>query len=41
LIAEHWEALMGKARLLIVEDDPDISYMLHIYFSGQGFDVEM
>jgi len=32
---------MGKARLLIVEDDPDISYMLHIYFTGQGFDAEV
>jgi DNA-binding response OmpR family regulator len=37
----NWEALMGKARLLIVEDDPDISYMLHIYFSGQGFDTDV
>ncbi len=31
---------MGKARLLIVEDDPDISNMLRIYFGGQGYDVE-
>jgi DNA-binding response OmpR family regulator len=32
---------MGKARLLIVEDDPDISYMLRIYFTGQGFDADV
>jgi len=31
---------MGKARLLIVEDDQDISTMLRIYFSGQGYDVD-
>lgn len=31
---------MGKARLLIVEDDVDISTMLKIYFSGLGFDVD-
>jgi PleD family two-component response regulator len=31
---------MGKARLLIVEDDPDISMMLRIYFSSQGYDVD-
>lgn len=31
---------MGKARLLIVEDDVDISTMLKIYFSGLGYDVE-
>jgi PleD family two-component response regulator len=32
---------MGKARLLIVEDDSDISNMLRIYFSSQGFDVDV
>jgi len=32
---------MGKARLLIVEDDHDISNMLRIYFSGQGYDVDI
>ena len=32
---------MGKPRILIVEDDFDISNMLRIYFSGQGFDVEV
>jgi PleD family two-component response regulator len=32
---------MGKARLLIVEDDTDISNMLQIYFTGQGFDVDV
>lgn len=31
---------MGKARLLIVEDDVDISNMLKIYFSSQGYEVE-
>ena len=31
---------MGKARLLITEDDTDISNMLKIYFSGLGFDVD-
>jgi PleD family two-component response regulator len=32
---------MGKARLLIVEDDFDISNMLRIYFSGQGYEVDI
>lgn len=32
---------MSKARLLIVEDDFDISNMLQIYFSGQGYDVDI
>jgi diguanylate cyclase (GGDEF)-like protein len=32
---------MGKARLLIVEDDYDISNMLHIFFSGQNYDVDI
>ena len=27
---------ISKARLLIVEDDYDISNMLKIYFTGQG-----
>jgi DNA-binding response OmpR family regulator len=31
---------MGKGRLLVVEDDADISNMLRIYFKGQGFEVE-
>jgi len=31
---------MGKAKLLIVEDDQDISMMLRIYFQSQGYDVE-
>jgi len=31
---------MGKARLLIVEDDIDISNMLRIYFTGQTFEVD-
>jgi PleD family two-component response regulator len=31
---------MGKARLLIVEDDFDISNMLRIYFTAQGYDVD-
>jgi len=32
---------MGKARLLIVEDDRDISNMLQIYFKGQGYEVDV
>jgi PleD family two-component response regulator len=32
---------MGKARLLIVEDDFDISNMLRIYFNSQGYDVDV
>ncbi len=32
---------MGKARLLVVEDDFDISNMLKIYFSGMGYDVDV
>jgi DNA-binding response OmpR family regulator len=31
---------MGKARLLIVEDDFDIANMLRIYFTGQNYDVD-
>jgi PleD family two-component response regulator len=31
---------MSKARLLIVEDDIDISNMLKIYFTGQGYEVD-
>jgi PleD family two-component response regulator len=32
---------MSKARLLIVEDDYDISNMLRIYFSGQQYEVDI
>ena len=32
---------MGKARLLVVEDDKDISNMLQIYFNGQGYEVDI
>jgi len=32
---------MGKARLLVVEDDTDISNMLKIYFGGLGYDVDV
>jgi DNA-binding response OmpR family regulator len=32
---------MGKARLLVVEDDVDIANMLRIYFSGMNFDVDV
>jgi PleD family two-component response regulator len=31
---------MSKPRLLIVEDDLDISNMLRIYFTGQGYEVD-
>ncbi len=32
---------MSKARLLVVEDDKDISDMLKIYFTGLGYDVDV
>lgn len=32
---------MGKARLLIVEDDVDIANMLRIYFTGHQYDVDL
>ncbi|MBC8333062.1 MAG: response regulator [Anaerolineae bacterium] len=32
---------MSQHRLLIVEDDFDISNMLRIYFAGQGYDVDI
>lgn len=32
---------MSKGRILVVEDDFDISNMLRIYFSGQGYDVQI
>src|SRR5512147_1000062 len=32
---------MGKARLLVVEDDIDIGNMLKAYFSGPDFDVDV
>ncbi|MFC1961382.1 response regulator, partial [Chloroflexota bacterium] len=32
---------MSKAKILVVEDDVDISNMLRIYFSGQGYDVQV
>ncbi len=32
---------MSKARLLIVEDDYDISNMLRIYFTGQQYEVDI
>jgi PleD family two-component response regulator len=41
VILIDWEERMGKARILVVEDDFDISNMLKIYFSGQGYDVEV
>jgi PleD family two-component response regulator len=33
--------LMDNGRILVVEDDFDISNMLRIYFSGQGYKVEV
>lgn len=30
---------MGKGRILVVEDDADISNMLRIYFTSQGYEV--
>ena len=32
---------MNKGRILVVEDDFDISNMLRIYFSGQGYEVQV
>ena len=32
---------MGKARLLVVEDDVDIGNMLKIYFSGMEYEVDV
>ncbi len=32
---------MGKTRILVVEDDFDISNMLNIYFSGLGYEVDV
>ncbi len=32
---------MSKAKILVVEDDVDISNMLRIYFSGQGYEVQV
>jgi PleD family two-component response regulator len=32
---------MSNGRLLVVEDDFDISNMLRIYFTGQGYNVEV
>jgi len=32
---------MGKARLLVVEDDIDIGNMLKIYFSGMDYEVDV
>jgi PleD family two-component response regulator len=32
---------MSKGRILVVEDDFDISNMLRIYFTGQGFEVRV
>jgi DNA-binding response OmpR family regulator len=33
--------MLSKGRILVVEDDFDISNMLRIYFSGQGYDVQV
>jgi PleD family two-component response regulator len=32
---------MSKGRILVVEDDFDISNMLRIYFTGQGYEVQV
>ena len=32
---------MSSGRILVVEDDFDISNMLRIYFTGQGYQVEV
>jgi PleD family two-component response regulator len=33
--------MMGKGRILVVEDDYDISNMLRIFFGGQSYEVEV
>jgi DNA-binding response OmpR family regulator len=32
---------MSKGRILVVEDDADISNMLRLYFTTQGYDVQV
>lgn len=32
---------MSKTKILVVEDDIDIANMLRIYFTGQGYDVQV
>jgi PleD family two-component response regulator len=32
---------MGKSRILVVEDDPDIGTMLRTYFENQGFEISI
>ena len=32
---------MAQGRILVVEDDPDISNMLRIYFESEGYDVSV
>jgi DNA-binding response OmpR family regulator len=32
---------MGKSRILIVEDDPDIGNMLQVYFENQGMEISL
>jgi PleD family two-component response regulator len=32
---------MGKSRILIVEDDPDIGNMLRVYFENLGFEISL
>lgn len=32
---------MSKGRILVVEDDPDISTMLRIYFESEGYSVDL
>lgn len=41
LLREKLGASMSKGRILVVEDDFDISNMLRIYFSGQGYEVQV
>jgi PleD family two-component response regulator len=33
------ECVMNEGRILVVEDDPDISDLLHLYFDSQGYQV--
>ena len=38
-VTEEGSSSMEKNRILVVEDDSDIANLLHIYFTGQGYEV--
>ncbi len=39
--SERQKLDMSKGRILVVEDDRDIGTMLRIYFTAQGFDIDV